>query len=257
MILLPPSEGKFSPEDGSRLSMSSLTWPELDSARSEILSALVHFCAKSPKRAQAAIGVTAKQASLIEVNAQLRSAPTAAAVTVYSGVLYEAMDFGSLPAAARARATKRLAIASALWGLLRPEDHIPAYRFSADSRIPGLVPLSQIWSVAIGSVICAEPNLIIDLRSSAYQNLAPIPARCVQRSVNLRILQDRNGRLSVVSHHNKATKGRIVAGLLRVAKEPITVPGLIDVLHALGFLVQSGTASRTGVSVLDVIVKEL
>lgn len=257
LILLPPSEGKFAPQSGPRLSLPSLAWPGLRSARREILSALVECCASSPARARSALGITAKQDALIEANTKLRRAPTAAAIEVYSGVLYEALNFSSLSAAARARGSQRIAIASALWGLVRPDDQIPAYRFSADSGIPGLPPLPQIWAEPVGAVICAESGLIVDLRSGAYEKLAPIPSACAPRAVSIRILLDRNGTLSVVSHHNKATKGRITAGLLRAAKEPTSIPSLVTDLRNLGYRVQEGRPTRNGVSTLDIIVNNV
>lgn len=247
----------MAPLSGPRLSLSSLGWSGLEAVRREVLNALVELCASSPARARTALRVTARQASLIDANVHLRSAPTAPAIQVYSGVLYEALDFASLPATARARGAQRIAIASALWGLVRPNDRIPAYRFSADSRLPGLSPLPQIWGPPLEAAISQERGLIVDLRSSVYEKLAPIPATCTQRAVRLRILQDRGGRLSVVSHHNKATKGRITAALLRTAKEPTSASALAAQLRVLGYSTQENHSTRTGVSVLDVIVEEL
>ena len=257
LILLPPSEGKAAPQSGPRFAEARLAWPELNPARRVVLDALVQLCRSSAKRASTVLGLGAKQAAFVEVNAHLRTAPAAAAIQIYSGVLYEALDFAALPATVRTRGLKRLAIASALWGLVRPDDRIPAYRFSADSRIPGLAPLSQLWGPLLGDVISKERGLIIDLRSGAYEKLAPIPAPCAARAVSLRILQDQGGRLTVVSHHNKATKGRITAALLHQAKAPATIDGLVDVLHSHGYRVTKSDPTRSGTTLLDVIVREL
>ncbi len=257
LILLPPSEGKRAPESGPRLAPATLSWPELKGPRAQILGALVDLCSSSPKRAATALGITAAQLPLVGQNGRLRSAATAPAIEVYSGVLYDALDFSTLPAAARTRGDARIAIASALWGLLRPSDCIPAYRFSADSRIPGLPPLAGIWSGPVGDVIAGTTGVIIDMRSGSYEKLAPIPSACSDRSVTLRVLQDRGGTLSVVSHHNKATKGRITAGLLTVTKEPRGIGGVADALRALGYRVEPGRANRAGVATLDVIVTDL
>lgn len=237
--------------------MTKLSWPELNAPRRRVLDALVDLCSTSPSRALRALGLTAKQTSLVDMNARLRTASTAAAMAVYSGVLYDALNFPALSAAARKRGQTRVAIASALWGLVRPGDRIPAYRFSADSRIPGLPTLQQIWGEPVGTAIGAEKGLIIDLRSGAYEKLAQVPTSCAQRAVSLRILQDRNGKLSVVSHHNKATKGRLTAALLSEATEPRSVDHLCVLLREHGYRALEGRASRTGVRTLDVIVQEL
>lgn len=257
LILLPPSEGKTIPESGATLSLQSLSWPDLNAARRQILDAVVTLCSTSPSRALRALGITANQKSLIEVNARMRTAPAAPAIDVYSGVLYEALDFHALPHVARRRADARIGIASALWGLVRPTDRIPAYRFSGDSRIPGLPALGRIWSDPIGRVIAREPGLIVDMRSGAYEKLARIPESSAARTVTLRILHDNNGKVSVVSHHNKATKGRIAAGLLAVAQEPRTTHQLGSIIADLGYRVEEGRPNGSGIATLDVIATDL
>jgi len=257
LILLPPSEGKLAPESGSTFAPGTLSWPELKKPRATILDALLKICSTSPNRAATALGVTANQMPLIAQNTRLRSAPAAPAITVYSGVLYDTMNFSALPAAARKRGEARIAIASALWGLLRPSDCIPAYRFSADSRVPGLPPLAKLWSEPVGEVIANSSGVIVDLRSGGYEKLAPVPAACAHRAVTLRVLQDRAGTLSVVSHHNKATKGRITAGLLSLAREPRDVDGVVNALRDCDYRVQLGKPNRVGVATLDVIVTDL
>lgn len=256
LILLPPSEGKCVPESGPRLALTKLSWPGMKATRTRILDAVIELCSSSPARAVKALGITATQMPLIAQNAQLRTSPTAPAIQVYSGVLYDALGYASLPAVERKRGETRIAIASALWGLLRPGDRIPAYRFSADSRLPGLPPLSQLWSQLVGDAIADESGVIVDMRSGAYEKLAPIPTDCAERAVTLRILQDRGGKLSVVSHHNKATKGRVTAGLLSLGREPRSIGHLVDDLHSLDYRVQEGRP-HGGVTALDVIVRDL
>jgi cytoplasmic iron level regulating protein YaaA (DUF328/UPF0246 family) len=229
----------------------------LKKPRATILDSLTNFSSTSPKRAAAALGLKATQVSLIAQNARLRSAPTAPAIEVYSGVLYEALKYNALPTSARTRGEARIAIASALWGLLRPGDRIPAYRFSADSRLPGLPPLTQLWSGPIGDVMTGSAGVIVDMRSGSYEKLAPVPRACANRAVTLRVLQERQGTLSVVTHHNKATKGRITVALLTVPREPRGVEGVAEVLRDLGYRAERGQPNRAGVATLDVIVTEL
>lgn len=256
LILLPPSEGKCAPESGPRLALTKLSWPGLKATRTRILDAVIEMCSSSSARAAKALGITATQMPLIAQNARLRTSPTAPAIAVYSGVLYDALGYASLPAVAQKRGESRIAIASALWGLVRPGDRIPAYRFSADSRLPGLPPLSQFWSQPVGAAIADASGVIVDMRSGAYEKLAPIPPECAERAVTLRILQDRGGKLSVVSHHNKATKGRVTAGLLSLGRESRSIGHLADDLRSLDYRVQEGRP-HGGVTALDVIVRDL
>jgi hypothetical protein len=59
-----------------------------------------------------------------------------------------------------------------------------------------------------------------------------------------------------VSHFNKATKGRLVRGLLEDGANPGSVRGLVTTLERLGWHVEVGQASRAGTP-LDVVVTEV
>ena len=53
-------------------------------------------------------------------------------------MLYERLRLPELPAAAR----RRVLIASALWGVVAPDDRIPAYRLSISARLPRIAGLA-------------------------------------------------------------------------------------------------------------------
>jgi hypothetical protein len=57
---------------------------------------------------------------------------------------------------------------------------------------------------------------------------------------------------AVVSHFNKATKGRLLRALLESGARPRTVAALAGVLRELGFTVEEHPGGR-----LDVLVREL
>ena len=71
----------------------------------------------------------------IERNLALSESPTLPAIHRYTGVLYDALDIESLRGTALSRAYARLAIGSALFGLVGADDPIPAYRLSASSKL--------------------------------------------------------------------------------------------------------------------------
>ncbi len=136
LVLLPPSETKLDGGDGPPLRLSALAHPELTPLRAELVDDLVKLSA-DVAAARAALGLSAHQDAEVERNARLWSAPTAPALHRYTGVLYDALDVRSLRGAAAVRARARLAVGSALFGLLRAEDPVPAYRLSAGSALPG------------------------------------------------------------------------------------------------------------------------
>lgn len=252
LILLPPSEGKSAPARGPRLRMRALSFRDLDRTRGEVLDSLVALCAK-PAAARRALGLGPTQEEEIARDAALRTAPCAPAIEVYDGVLYEALDAGSLTAAQRARLHEDVAIASALWGLVRPLDPIPAYRLSGDVRLPGIGRLAAAWKEPVTSALAGgSPGPVIDLRSGAYR-FGDLPGG----SVVGRVLLERDGRRSVVSHHNKATKGRAVRALASSRKRPRTLDDAIAVLEAAGIRCEltAGSAGKPGQ--LDLVTREL
>lgn len=239
LVLLPPSETKHPGGDGPPLDLGTLSAPELTGVRTELVEALVKLADDVPA-ARAALGVSARQDDEIARNGALWTAPTLPAVERYTGVLYDALDVGSLTRAQRARADARLAVGSALFGLVRAGDRIPAYRLSAGSTLPGLPALRALWRPALGPVLAAEEGLVVDLRSGAYAALAPVAG-----AVTVQVLSERpDGSRSVVSHFNKAAKGRLARLLAATTAEPADVVGLRRLLRRAGLHVEhdGGTA---------------
>ena len=65
----------------------------------------------------------------------------------------------------------------------------------------------------------------------------------------VRVLHETDGRRQVVSHFNKATKGRLVRALLEDGRDPRSPTRLADVLRDLGWVVEDlGSANGTYVS---------
>jgi cytoplasmic iron level regulating protein YaaA (DUF328/UPF0246 family) len=239
LVLLPPSETKSPGGSGAPLDLDALSSPALTPVRAQLVDALVAL-AGDPPSAQAALGLSAQQDGEIARNAALRTAPTARALERYTGVLYDALDVRSLTKAGRARAAARLAVGSALFGLVRDGDRIPAYRLSAGSQLPGLPTLRALWKPALGPVLARVDDLVVDLRSGSYAALAPVPG-----AVSVTVLSERpDGSRAVVSHFNKAHKGRLARFLATTTAEPPDVGRLRALLRRNGFAVESdgGTA---------------
>jgi cytoplasmic iron level regulating protein YaaA (DUF328/UPF0246 family) len=267
LILLPPSEGKTSPRRGKPLDLASLSFPELEQHRAEVLDALVALCTTDePADAARVLGLGTTQTADVAANARLSTAPTARADAVYSGVLYEALGLGSLTGAARRRATSWLAVTSGLFGLLRPADRVPAYRLSGDVSLPGTGTVSTYWSRRLDESVrtVAGRGLVVDLRSSTYASFWRPAPDLARRVVTLRVLHEvgpstgsgQPGERKVVSHFNKATKGRLVRALLEDGTAPGTPARFAAHLRALGWTVEEGPAGRHGTQ-LDVVVSAL
>ena len=169
-------------------------------------------------------------------------------------MLYEALDIASLDPAARRRATAWIATTSSLFGLVRPHEPIPAYRLSGGTSLPGLGGVAAHWRKHLDPAVraMAGTGLVIDLRSSTYASFWRPAADQAKRVVTMRVLQESDGKRSIVSHFNKATKGRIVRALVEDGGAPRTPGALADHLGALGWKVEAA-----GPNALDVIVTEV
>jgi uncharacterized protein len=262
LILLPPSEGKSAPRRGKPLELDRLSFPSLHEARAEVLDALLTLCttggAGDVAKAAEVLGLGKTQADEVLRNADLLTAPTARADQVYAGVLYEALDLATLDTAARRRATAWVAITSGLFGLLRPGDRIPAYRLSGSVSLPGTGHVSTYWGSRLDQAVrdVAGTGLVVDLRSSTYASFWRPDADTAQRVVAVRVLHEVDGKRKVVSHFNKATKGRLVRALLQDGRRPNTPERFAEHLRELGWTVELGARGRHGTQ-LDVVVTEL
>jgi hypothetical protein len=74
--------------------------------------------------------------------------------------------------------------------------------------------------------------------------------------VTVRVLHEVAGVRKVVSHFNKATKGRLVRALLEDGTAPSSPARFADHLTGLGWKVELGDAAKAGTR-LDVVVAEL
>lgn len=243
LVLLPPSEGKTAPTDGPALDLEALSFPRLNQVRDQLSRALVRLA--GTRRAAEVLGLGPTQADAIEVDAHLFEVPCAPAGEIYTGVLFGELDLASLDAAAARRAEQHLAVASALFGLVRVTDPIPAYRLSGSVTLPRLGPVASRWRPVLPTVLDDEAGdgLLVDLRSGTYVNLGKPGAALAPRTATVRVLHEVDGRRTVVSHFNKATKGRLVRDLLVEGAEPTTVDELASAWRDLGWTVeQSGTA---------------
>lgn len=217
IVLLPPSETKRPGGDGPALSLDSMSSPALNATREELVGDLVALAADRPA-ARKALGISESQDAEIDRNAALRTAPTLPAIHRYTGVLYDSLDVESLRGAAASRAQARLAVVSALFGLVRAGDRIPAYRLSAGSKLPGRPTLAARWKPTLEPVLAdvASAELVVDLRSGSYAALGKVPG-----AVTVDVVAEHpDGRRTTVSHFNKAHKGRLARALASTRSDP-------------------------------------
>lgn len=216
LVLLPPSEGKAHPEAGEPVDLDSLVHAaELGERREKLLDAF---------------------------DADLRNEPAAPAAAVYTGVLYGRLELPALPAKARGQ----VLIASALWGVVAPDDRIPYYKFPPKTRLQGFEAPNAYWRPALAAALPDEEgDLVVDMRSGAY---APAwkPKRATLLAV--RVFSEENGERKAVSHMAKAVRGDVARALLTAKQAPSDPESAATIAESAGFTVELSDGS------LDVIV---
>ncbi|WP_166865231.1 MULTISPECIES: peroxide stress protein YaaA [unclassified Salinibacterium] len=246
LILLPPSETKREGGDpDARLELGALAYGQLTPQRELLVEATVSLAA-DVEASLAALKLSARGVAEVERNRVIRTAPVMPAVDRYDGVLYDALDGATLSEEARAFAHEHVLIASALFGVTRALDPIPAYRLSADSRLPG-VRLKQHWAPALGEALAMHDGLILDMRSEAYAALGPLPTRA--DAVFVRVVSEEGGRKRALNHFNKAGKGRLTRALVASGIVHEDVDGLLAWADAEGIRLERGAAGE-----LDLVV---
>ena len=221
IFLLPPSETK---EPGGKKMAKVLSHKELDKARKLLQQALVEIC-KNPALAAKALKLGPKQLSEIQVNLDLVQPKCMPALDRYTGTLYDALKDGGVTSSMATRAKKSVFVQSSLFGLISAGDLIPNYRLSAGSKLLG-VNLKQLWNAAhdaIWSQLAKE--IVIDLRSNAYAELAPLPESIESYKVDV-VLEAKNGKRKQLNHFNKQAKGQLVRSALLVKSAPKTIADL-------------------------------
>ena len=189
LILLPPSEGKNQPTTKANINLAKLVFPkELLAIRNRLLTK------------------------------PLATSPAAKAIDVYTGVLYQALDWNSLSPTAKARGEKSILITSALFGVLRPNDVIPNYKAK--------IKTSDWKAVLKPALDDLEADLIIDCRSSTYAaTWQPSP----EMTVAVRVFKKERGKISVITHLSKKYRGELTRVLLKAGKAPKTPGDLLAI----------------------------
>ena len=252
LILLPPSEGKATGGKGPPWESVDQSFPALADPRREVVHALVEAMGGSPETRSKLLGVKATKAEeATAVNLDVATAPTMPAIDRYTGVLYDALDYPSLPAKVRRGVDRQVVVFSGLWGVVRPTDPIPDYKLKMGASLPGLGKPARFWKPLISAgmadaVAASGTNTVWDLLPN--EHTAAWDPSVAGRRIRVRFLDDvvKNGErtLVTVSHWNKLLKGALVR---HVVEHGLDDPaGLGDFDHPEGYRYEPSLTETTG-----------
>jgi cytoplasmic iron level regulating protein YaaA (DUF328/UPF0246 family) len=150
---------------------------------------------------------------------KLETSKPTPALSVYTGVLYQALDWASLSAAAKKRGETSIAIISAKYGVVRPGDRIESYKEKIDNK--------KMKGVVAAKLDPVKTGLIVDCRSSTYKTVWHAP---VDITVEIRVSTVVDGVRTVVTHMSKKTRGEITRWLLQSRSMPKTPEDLYAIV---------------------------
>ncbi len=217
-VLLPPSETKAA---GGRGRALAITDGPLAAHRREMLAALAVLLDGDPDlAAQALLLPPGVVTQALAANRTVLSAPTMPALRRYRGVVYDGLDHTGLSPRARRLAGRNTVILSGLWGAVRGDEPIPAYRVPAKAVLPGVGTARSYWRRVLDGVLpgLLDTGLVVDLRSSDYAAMWRARGAAARRTVAVRVLSPLpRGGHGVVSYNSKLAKGKLAAALFERA----------------------------------------
>ena len=236
VLLLPPSEGKAPGGGGRPWSAAPHAFPELDADRRTVRDAVRAALAAGPAAAARLLGARGPllEQALLDWE-DLDAAPTLPALARYSGVVWSALDPGSLDRGARRRLASRVLVPSGLWGLLAATDPVPAYRLKMGAGVPPLGTLSAWWRPRITPLIDARAGggWVIDLLPGEHAASLDPAGLTASRLLRVALVEDDGaGGRRAAGHAGKHLKGLLARAILEAdARTPravaaLAVPGL-------------------------------
>ena len=141
------------------------------------------------------------------------------AMSVYTGVLYQALGWVTLSPAAKKRGESAVAIISAKYGVVRPSQKIEQYKVKINNKA-----MAETVAAILDPI---KTPLVVDCRSSTYKTVWKSP---VDITVEIRVSTVVDGVRTVITHMSKKTRGEITRWLLQSRSVPKTPEDLYAIV---------------------------
>ena len=188
-----PLEGKADGGTGPPWTPGSISFPELDASRRKVAAALKRTAKQNVAVNAKLLGVKGHAlAAARAANRDVLDSPTLPAIERYTGVLYDAFDHATLPAAQRRRAAAQLAIFSGLWGVVTPTDLLPDYKLKMGASLAPMGRLGTFWRPQISAALApfVEGRTLWDLLPNEHAAAWQPVAGSLRRRISVKFLDE-------------------------------------------------------------------
>ncbi len=212
----------------------ALSFPELADARARVADALSEASAAPDAARRLKVG-PAVEHELVD-NLNQRTLPALPGSRLFTGVLFDALDFASLTPGQKRRAHASVLVVTALHGALRLGDAVAPFRVSMGVDLPGIGGLAAFWrpllAEALAPVVAGQ--LVVDCRSTDYRAAWRATADQAEHWVQVDV--------PGASHGAKHTRGLVARRLLQAG--PVRRPEALPDALGAGFRVDLAAPGR-------------
>lgn len=150
----------------------------------------------------------------VELLSDLLNQPTLLAIERFSGVMFKAIDYQSLPEKDQQRFNDSVLFIDGMYGLLAPQDLIPNYKLKIAAKFLD-VNVTKYWKERLVGPLGAElkDKVVIDILPEAHRKV--IYTNKAKEVYQVMFATMKNGRLSNVAHNSKKLKGELIRYLVQ------------------------------------------
>ena len=186
VILIPPSEGKASGGEYKPVS-----------APKELLSRI------SESDSNKLYSGTQKSIDeAVKINSEILISKTMPAIERYTGVVYDAINYSTLDTESKRYFNSHVRIISGLFGLVKPQQHIPNYKLKIDK-----LQVAKYWKESISDKL--KNTFVIDLLPQTHKK-----AVSYENGIEVEFIITKNDKKKPAGHFGKKVKGTFVRWLV-------------------------------------------
>jgi len=191
IYLLPPSEGK------------NMWWVEWEESTSFSFKKPVDIWKNATEKDLKCSGKRYEEG--IELNSHIQESQKLSAISRYSGVMYNAIDYTGMTEGGRQYFDEHFLILSGMYGILRPSDMIGNYKLPVETKW-----LKDFWGDHITDALNnLDVDMVVDLLPGSYAKM--IQWKEIQATVvRINFLHTKNGELKKMTHGVKKVKGEYI-----------------------------------------------